>query len=161
MTLSKEMLNELYEYKDGELYYKVTRAARARQGAIVGSIHTQGYRVTKINNIEQKIHRLIFALHHGWWPLEVDHINGARADNRIENLRSANDIQNAQNAKLRKDNTSGVKGVHWDKVSKKWMVRVSVLGKEKYFGVFADLEFAELVAIEVREKYHGAFARHA
>ena len=82
-----------------------------------------------------------------------------RNDNSIENLRPANS-KNQQNAKIRKDNKSGIKGVYWFAELKKWKVDIGVNGKRKYIGVFNDLELAELVAQEARDKYHGKFARH-
>ena len=57
-------------------------------------------------------------------------------------------------------NTSGVKGVSWRRKSKKWTVRVTVDGEYKSFGSYDDLELAELVAIEARNKYHKEFANH-
>jgi hypothetical protein len=63
-----------------------------------------------------------------------------------------------QNRKLFKNNTSGVKGVSWDKIHNKWSVYVGVNRKIKQIGYFEDLEFAELVSQEARLKYHGAFA---
>ena len=68
-------------------------------------------------------------------------------------------LQNAYNTKIRTNNTSGVKGVSWHKKDKKWRVRVCVDGVNNFIGNFDDLELAELVAIEARDKYHGKFAR--
>jgi hypothetical protein len=54
----------------------------------------------------------------------------------------------------------GVKGVNWNKSNKQWRVRVQVNKKRIHIGDFKDLELAELVAIEARNKYHGNFAKH-
>jgi hypothetical protein len=64
------------------------------------------------------------------------------------------------NRKLFKNNTSGCKGVYWNKRNRKWQVSVGVSKKQKHIGYFDDLELAELVALEARDKYHGNFAKH-
>ncbi len=108
-----------------------------------------------------KVHRLIWLWMTGDWPeKDIDHINGVRDDNRWINLRLADDKRNQQNAKMPKTNTSGIKGVSWHKRDKKWLVNIKIGGKGYCFGAFDSIEFAELVAHEAREKYHGEFARH-
>jgi len=64
-------------------------------------------------------------LHHGYMPPEVDHINGDRADNRIENIRAANRSENQCNRFALANNTSGYPGVSWHK--KTWGVDYSKL----------------------------------
>jgi len=66
-----------------------------------------------------------------------------------------------RNAKLRKDNTSGVKGVCWNKADKKWEVKFQMDGKTKHFGKYFDLSVAKFVCETMRHKYHKDFARHA
>jgi hypothetical protein len=92
-------------------------------------------------------------------PKEIDHINGDRQDNRLENLREVTRSQNQLNKSLAKNNTSGTKGVSWHKKSKSWTVRLSVDKQSKNIGYFKDLELAELVAIEARNKYHGNYTK--
>jgi len=91
-------------------------------------------------------------------PLEVDHIDADRHNNQIENLRAATSAQNQRNKPLQRNNTSGHKNVRW--ANGKWAVELKINGKAKYFGRFEDLELAALMASEVRDKYHGEFARH-
>jgi len=66
---------------------------------------------------------LIFLYHHGYLPKFVDHIDGNKKNNRIENLREATKSQNAMNQKVSTRNTSGIKGVMWHKRDKKWFVQ--------------------------------------
>lgn len=63
----------------------------------------------------------------------VDHINGDKLDNRRENLRLATFLENAQNSKIRKDNKSGYKGVHWHKASGKWAAKIRVNNRSIHF----------------------------
>ena len=158
-TLTKEYLHQIFVYKDGDLYYKQKTSPNSIIGKKVGSLTNRGYISTTIKGKFYLVHRLIFMMFYGYIPKEIDHINGMRNDNKIENLRNAIN-RNQQNAKLRKDNKSGVKGVYWFKELNKWKVDIGVVGNRKYVGVFDDLELAELVAQEARDKYHGKFARH-
>ena len=102
----------------------------------------------------------MFMMHHGWVPEVIDHVDGNRANNQIGNLRQATWSQNLQNMKLRPNNKSGCKNVSWCASKKKWVVQLSINGRHTNLGRFDDLEFADLVATEARNKYHGAFARH-
>ena len=106
-----------------------------------------------------KAHRLIFMLHNGFMPQEIDHINGDRADNRIENLRAVTRSENQCNRGVLANNTSGYAGVSWHKKSKAWVVRVMKNGKTRMLGYFKDIELAGLVAEEARSLYHGKFAK--
>src|SRR3546814_8274071 len=79
----------------------------------------------------------------GKWPRgEVDHRNGARDDNRWCNLRKATKAQNQANARRRRDNTSGVKGVTWNKARKKWVAQIQAGGKRMSLGGFPTIEAA-------------------
>ena len=153
MNVTQESLQEMFEYKDGALYSKNTNTR-------VGGRHHTGYWYLTINRKQYNAHRLIFLMHHGYLPPIIDHIDGDRGNDRIENLRPATHRQNLQNMKLRPTNKSGFKNVSWVSDRKKWLVQLSINGKQTNIGRFDDLEFANLVATEAREKFHGAFARH-
>ena len=159
--MNKERLHELFEYRNGELFWKVTRSNNTKAGAKAGSVNSKGYLTLRVDGKHQRVSRVVFMMHHGYLPEIIDHINGNKLDNRIENLREATVQQNNMNAKTKVTNKSGVKGVSWHPLGNKWMVRIMINGKDKYFGMYEDLEFATLVAQEARNKLHGEFARHA
>ena len=158
--ITKDYLHQLFEYKNGELFRKITTNNRAKQGARAGSAFRQGYEFIGINNKVYLKHRLIFMMFHGYLPKKIDHIDGNPSNNKIENLRKVTQVQNLQNSKLSKNNTSGCKNVYWNKAAKKWQVYCRIGEKLRYFGVYDDLELADLVAQEARNKYHGNFSRH-
>ena len=91
---------------------------------------------------------------------EIDHIDGNKSNNKIENLRAVKRSQNQWNAKIRKDSTSGVKGVLWHKRDCKWAASIRFHNKSKSLGCYDDLELAELVVQEARILYHGEYARN-
>lgn len=90
---------------------------------------------------------------------DIDHINHYGLDNRKINLRLATRSQNNQNQKLRNCNTSGYKGVSWDKERKKWQCRIGLNEKTIHLGRFKDKIVAAITYNEAAEKYFGEFAR--
>lgn len=152
------------EYRDGELWWKAKGIGRRRYIPIGTLDKRHGYLRMSIHKGDKHksylVHRIIFLMHNGYLPEVVDHIDGNPLNNKIENLRAASLSQNQQNAKLAKTNTSGLKGVHFDKRDKVWIVQIWANGK-RINHRHKDCITAEQDARELREKYHGAFARHA
>ena len=162
-----ERLHEIFEYKNGMLFFSgkdfdsLGRNRRYLAGKRAGSLHPLGYRKVSVDQVPYMEHRIIWLMHYKDSPVEfLDHINNKRDDNRIENLRPATRQENNLNAVIRKDNKLGIKGVHWNARDQRYTVALQVNGKRKTFGNYKDLELAELVAYEAREKYHGNFANH-
>lgn len=153
MVLDQATVNRSFQYKDGFLYWKKT-------GIIAGTKHHDGYIQIGFQKKLYGAHRLIFLLSHGWMPKVIDHIDGCRSNNKIQNLRQASWSENLQNMKLRSTNKSSCKNVSWSKTKKKWCVQLSIKGTQTNLGRYDDIELADLVATEARNKYHGAFARH-
>ena len=156
---TQEQLKAMFDYIDGKLVWKVKRK-RVNVGDLAGVVHPNGYLRTGLNGRIHLNHRLIFMFHHGYLPEIVDHIDGNKLNNKIENLRGANKITNQQNQKIKKENTSGYKNVSFCKQTKNWVVQIKVNGRSKTVGRYADIEFSDLVAQEARAKYHGEYARN-
>jgi len=155
--ITQERLKEMFIFHDdGTLSYK-------KNGKKVNSKPSKfcGYIFVNIDRKPVRVHRLVFLYHHGYLPECIDHINGIRHDNRIENLREATKEENCLNSKIPKNNKSGYKNVSWSNVMNKWMVQMTVNKKYTNFGYYEDIEFADLVAQEARSLYHGAYARHS
>lgn len=162
-TLTQQLLHELFDYSGGKLFWKVRPASCIQIGDEVGSTNDSkyGYLRVRLRDRRYMVHSLIFMYHHGYMPNLVDHIDGNSENNKIENLREATHSQNGLNKKVRSDSSTGVKNVTFHKPNSKWAVGLSVNGKRKHIGYFDDLELAELVAIEAREKFHGAFSSYS
>jgi hypothetical protein len=159
MNLSKNILNEKFEYVDGNLIWK--KAIRKDlNGRIAGTLHPKGYKTVFVCGKAYLLHRLIFLYHYGYLPLQVDHIDTNKANNKIENLRESSESQNRCNSQMQQNNTSGYKNISWDKSRNKWHVAVALGGKTVFSKRFNDLDEAIVAAREARQKYHGVFARH-
>lgn len=156
--LSQEYLKELFDYKDGQLFYRKTVTSNALAGQRAGTTTSAGYIQIRINNRSYLAHRLIYTWVYGVTPTLIDHVDGNRANNSIENLRIATFAQNVTNSKDFCTNTSGMKNVYSER-NGRWRVRLRVNGKSKSFGMYDDLETAKLVADKMRKKYYGEFIR--
>lgn len=156
---TKEQLHQLFEYKDGDLYWKINKNGIAKSKK-AGSKNSRNYIQIKIEGSLYKAHRLIFMMHHGFLPKIIDHIDRNSLNNKIENIREATQSQNCFNRKIHKNNSTKVKNVTFDKETNKYLVQIYINGKNKKFGRYDDLELAELVAIEARDKYIGRFSNN-
>jgi hypothetical protein len=102
------------------------------------------------------LHRFIVSCPVG---MQVDHINGDTLDNRRSNLRICTITENNRNCHKYKNNTSGYKGVHWDKEKRKWRAAIKVNKKIISLGRFDDPEKAYEAYVAASKKYHGEFGR--
>lgn len=160
LAMTQERLKGLLHYdpENGQFTWLRTNSNRAAAGTIAGTINNRGYRMVKIDGKLYNCARLAFLYMNGFWPVEADHINRIRHDNRWVNLRNATRGQNEANKGPRSNNTSGAIGVHLDTQSNRWRVGVRIDGKHRHVGYFEDFELAELVASEARAKLHGVYA---
>ena len=129
---------ESFSYVDGFLVAKF-HTSRYSAGDKVGCIGTSGYVEVGYNGKLLKAHRIIWEVCNGPIPdgMNIDHINGIRSDNRIENLRVVLHSENMKNVRLRSVNRSGLHGVLVDKYGK-YQANIGNCGKLKYLGYFAD-----------------------
>lgn len=103
-----------------------------------------------------RLHRVITDARDG---LEVDHINGDGLDNRRSNLRVCTKAQNQQNARIRRDNTSGYKGVIWYKRYAKWSAHIRSNGKLQNLGYFRCPTAAAVAYAKASATLRGEFGR--
>jgi len=157
--VDQNLLHHLFDYRGGSLYWKIKPTGTVNIGDEVGFSSDRYIRCCILGK-SYAIHRMIFLYHHGYLPKEVDHINGIITDNRIENLRESTRYQNTYNTKKPKSNTSGIKGVSWDKRQNRWVAYCSVGGKRFHVGYHKKLEEAEKAVREFRENHHGEFVNH-
>jgi hypothetical protein len=151
--------HELFAYADGKLVRKVSVGA-SKAGSIVSYKEPNGYLRVRIDGKRYTVHQVVFCMQYGYIPKMLDHINGIKDDNRIENLRVATPSENGYNTKIKSSNTTGVKNVQYIKHMDKYQVRLRINKQNTVIGHFKDLELAELVAMEARHKYHGEYANN-
>jgi hypothetical protein len=123
-------------------------------------MNMSGYWHVGVDGDEYKAHRLAWLFVHGEWPAgRLDHENGDTADNRIANLRPVTHSQNIANSRLRRDSTSGFKGVSFYTSAGKWGANINKDGRRHYLGLFNTPEEAHAAYCEAACELHGEFAR--
>jgi hypothetical protein len=155
-----ELKKLFYIDEDWQLRWKVKKAKQIKIGAIAGTTSVFGYRSVTINNRHYRVHRIIWALHYGEWPTgHLDHINGIKDDNSIENLRVATTTENARNQKLFVTNKTRLPGVSWNKATNKWESYIYDRCQKKHLGTSEDF-FEVVCARKSAELQYGFHANH-
>lgn len=115
-----------------------------------------GYVSIEVDGNEIKGHRLAWFMFYGVWPTGlIDHINGDKSDNRIENLRDATHKINAQNRRVHmKNSAQKLLGVCWNKARSKWQAGIGHEGKNRYLGLFDTPEEAHEAYLKAKRLLH-------
>ena len=149
----KELLN--YDPDTGEFTWRVGKRG-LYAGDIAGCIAKHHYRVIRLDNKLYYAHRLAFFWSTGRWPKYVDHKNRCTLDNRFSNLREASMSENLMNARRPRNNTTGYKGVWFDKNVGRYRAEVS---GDHIPGFFVTAKEAhEAYMVEAKKRF-GEFAR--
>jgi len=170
---TKEELQRLFIYDEesGKLFWKLRpRDTFPTQGGFIkfntnfagkeaGSKDPDGGLKVGVLKKTYKVHRIIWALHYGYWPKQVDHIDGNRSNNKLENLRDVDQQENCRNRAISSINTSGTVGVYWHTKHKQWQSRIRVNGKLLHLGYFKTISDA-VEARKCAEKEHGFHPNH-
>lgn len=151
----KEKLNDLFDYKNGELIRKVSgRGANSRVGDSAGCLKPNGRVYVTVEGKQYYRYRLIWIMFHGDIPagLQVDHIDNdaPKSDDRIENLRLASRSQNKHNTKA--------KGCYWHKRDGKWEAKITHQGKTIHLGYFKCETAAKFSYIKAKNKLAKEFS---
>lgn len=126
---------EIIAHVDGS----ITKPFRGRVKRTFGYDHSLGYKTLDIGGKMLRVHRIVAqALHPDFSEeLQVDHQNGKKDDNRIENLRMVTCRQNLQAHKSNYKNSSSIyRGVGWNKRAGKWRARCNIDNGFKHLGYF-------------------------
>jgi hypothetical protein len=121
-------------------------------------INNTGYCYAKIGSRHVLLHRLLHDLENLDLPI-IDHIDGNKLNNRMSNLRIANDSINNMNKGLQKNNKSGCRGVIWHSRDSIWEAYISVGRTHIYLGRFLDYQDAVNARSIAEAKYFGEYAR--
>jgi hypothetical protein len=113
-----------------------------------------GYVEGVVNDKVIGLHRFIMDANDN---IEIDHKDTNKLNNRCLNLRTATRIQNMHNIAKKRDNTSGVVGVCWNKEKGKWKAQIKDNGKNKFLGYFYDIHEAEKVRIRAEKEIQKEF----
>lgn len=165
--LTQEAVKELFEYRDGDLYWKIDIYTRKHKkiyqikiGDKAGTIRSEhfiSYKVVTYQYKKYKISRLIFLMFYGYLPQYVVYKDGNTLNTRIENLLEANASQVSVRKKLPKTNITGYRGVHFNKCNNKYQASIGINNKTVQLGYYNTAEEASKAYEEAKLKYYGTF----
>jgi hypothetical protein len=152
----RELLRRFqYDPKTGKLFYYGTKTE-------AGYARPDGRVIVCIDYVRFRRSRIIWTMVNGKIPngMLIDHEDRDPSNDKIENLRIVTHSANMWNQKLSSANTSGFRGVVFDKQTGLWMARCKVAYKMIHGGRFRSKEEAAQVAARLRRKHHGKYAAH-
>lgn len=130
----------IYDSETGEVFHARDKGS-VKAGDLCSSKTSHGYLRVTIGRREKLQHRIAWFLVKGYWPSQIDHINGIRSDNRLCNLREVDNVNQRRNQKMDKRNNTGSTGVRFK--NGRWEARITVNNRCLHLGRFDD--------------WHGAF----
>jgi hypothetical protein len=114
------------------------------------------YAIRNTGSTTERMHRFILGVTDT--KILVDHKNGNGLHNQRKNLRRATSQQSQYNKRISKNNTSGIKGVRWEKRHQRWVVDIKVNRKKIYIGEYASLSKAAKARKEAEIELHKTFS---
>lgn len=158
MSLTVERLKEVlhYDLNTGLFIWLKSTNNKILIGSVAGGLDEKGYLRIKIDGKKYRAHRLAWFYVTGVWPIEIDHKDLNKSNNKFNNLREATRSQNASNGKVRKHNRSGVRGV--SQRGNRFYVEIMSNKKRYRIGVYNTLEEAKEAYNKAAVKYHGEFS---
>lgn len=126
-----------YNQSTGAFVWRVS-TSNVKAGTVAGCVNAKGYQYIGIGGKLYRANRLAWFYVHGTWPNgQIDHINGNRLDNRIENLRDVDGYTNQRNRHNgNKGSSSKLCGVSFHKGTGKWRAQLSINKTTKHLGLF-------------------------
>jgi hypothetical protein len=178
IDITKEYLHSVLNYNADSGVFKwkhradMTRSWNARfSGTVAGTKNPiraglrageNAYFVIVINKKPYLLHVLAWLYMTGEIAKNsIDHVDGNPRNNRWDNLRKCTKSENQCNRAIQSNNTSGYKGVSWDKRRMKWKAYIKINTKMIYLGRFDNIEDASDARIQAMNDIHGEFARVA
>ena len=156
-----ERLKALFYYKEGKLFNRVSRGS-AKKDTEAGYVAEDGYRRVRVDGKYYYIHRLV------WWMLTgkevpddlfIDHIDGVKTNNNINNLRLATALENQYNKARQSNGSSSYKGVWFDAAKGVWKASIRFKEKRHYIGQFNTEVEAAIAYDRLASEIQGKFAK--
>ena len=134
--LKQARLKEVVSYEPTTGIFKRLTAARGTKGigSIPGSKNKDGYIQMRIDRKRYFAHRLAWLYIHGEFPVQTDHKDHNRSNNKIDNLRNVTHRENGKNVSMNSKNKSGTTGVYYNTRERKWMAEIMVHQKKILLG---------------------------
>ena len=152
----KHVIN--YHAETGAMTWRI-RKGKQPAGKQVGTDKGNGYLQVEIDGKLYLVSRLAwFYVHHAWPTKHIDHIDRNTSNNRINNLREADDQQNGANRTRQKNNKIGIKGVYWSEIHQRWIAQCKG-GRRRIVKYCKTPEAAKDAYAVMAKELHGEFSR--
>ena len=134
--ITQSKLKEVLHYnKDTGIFTWVKSGRGIPKSKQAGTTHPSGYIIIRINRKDYLAHRLTWLYINGEWPQNnIDHLNGIKDDNRIENLRNCTQLQNMQNLEIHR--SGKLVGASFFKHANRWASQIQIKGKRIHIGYY-------------------------
>ena len=143
-----------YNSDNGEFKWTYANSKNTNKGKVAGTKLSNKYIRIFIFGKLYQAHRLAWYMYYGKEPeYGLDHIDGNKHNNAIDNLRDVPQASNAKNSSLSISSSSGFTGVTFMKRSKKWRSRIMVDGADIHLGFFNDKQDAIIARVIANKKY--------
>lgn len=154
MITQRDLKNILdYDPLTGIFTRKIPKLSRRTSG-IAGTLKPNGYIQISISRKCYLAHRLAWLWMTGSWPVEVDHKNTVRSDNRWDNLRDATRSLNMQNQRTAsRRSLTGLLGVN-KLPNNRFAANIEINGARHYLGSYGTPELAHAAYIEAKRSLH-------
>lgn len=155
--ISIERLRFLFSYdsETGNLIRNVAKPPNTKAGDIAGHMSDQGYFLVNVDGLLIRVHRVIWAINKGKWPdNNLDHIDGIRTHNKMENLREVMQAENMQNSFVRRNSRTGIKGVRLREDTGKYHAYIQINKKMIDLGCYVSIEDAIVARKDAEIKHH-------
>jgi len=168
--LTQEEVNELFEYRDGDLYWKIDiysgknyKRCNIKTGDKVGCLEQNGkgiyYKVFSYGGKQYKTSRVIFLMFNGYLPEKVIYKDGNTLNTKVENLLEANSSQIFYRKIEYLHNKTGYRGVSFNNKKDKYRVFFRKNNERIYLGTYSTIEEANKVYLELKKRYYGEFLK--
>ena len=153
---SIELLRELFSYdpETGLLTRKISLGSRGMCGCVAGSLNNLGYLTVGILGRKIGVHRVAWAIHFGAWPVnDIDHKDGVKSHNWVQNLRDVTADVNIQNRKsAQTNNKTGLLGVSPNRA--RFSASIKNMGVKVHLGTYNTPEEAHAVYLKAKRELH-------
>jgi hypothetical protein len=155
MITQQELKSKFHYDQDTGIFHRLKNGEKSK---VAGSLTFYGYLQIQINYKFYQAHRLAWLYVYGETPSKcIDHIDCNKTNNKINNLRLSTHSENQKNRPKQKNNTSGYKGVCFDKRFKRWCAGATLNYKKIYLGSYSTAEEAHEAYVNFAKNNHGDF----